>query len=71
MGVGEIGTILLFIPLAWLFQLKWARCSLLNAMDFHFWITFGKNYKFRSSNCGKLINGKVCLKVGGWKRSKT
>ena len=59
MGVGEIGTILLFILLAWRFQLKWTRFSLLNAMDFHFWITFGTNYKFLSSNCGKLINGEV------------
>ena len=39
---------LLFMSLARRFQLKCARDQLLNVMDFHFWFTFGANYKFTS-----------------------
>ena len=44
---------LVVVSLAGRFQLKWARCTLINIMDFHCWFTFGANYKFTSSKFWK------------------
>ena len=48
-GVGIIRLILIFVSLAWRYQLKSARCPLLSVMDFRLWFTFGAKFKFTSS----------------------
>ena len=58
----------IFILLGRRFQLKWARCPLLNVIDFRFWLTFGANCEVTSSKFWKINTLGVGIRAGEFEK---